>query len=168
MSRHVTLSAATLYAIPFWASRGGTADQITAIVTNAGIGGDTCRFGIYNNTSASVLYPSTIVVDSGVVATNSTGAKAVGISQALTAGNLYWLVLTYNQAGAQFGGFAVGGGAYSAFPALGWTAANPPVAQYGWSIAQAYGALPATFPGNVGTATPMTDNLPALFLRFSA
>lgn len=82
-----------LYAMPFPVLRPITVDRIAIEVSTAGAGGAAIRLGIYNN--GTNLTPGTLLLDAGTVDATSTGLKAITISQALTKG-IYWLVLLTN------------------------------------------------------------------------
>lgn len=61
-----------------------TIDQLAIEVTSAGAGGTTARLGIYNADTS--WQPTTLVVDAGTVAVDSTGVKTAGISTTLQPG----------------------------------------------------------------------------------
>jgi hypothetical protein len=155
--------ANTLYAIPFVAPfRAGppTLDRLAFNVTTLLAGNG--RAGIYNSTSVTNLYPSSLVIDGGSIATGTTGVKAATISQALTPGKLYWAVfvadvaatLRTHQAGT------VGG-------ILGFDSTLPNGGNRGISVAFTFAALPGTFPVSAALITTGT-NIPAVFGRYSA
>lgn len=155
------ITADTLYAVPFIApSRGGTLDRIAVDVSVTGGGGVNMRLGIYNNTSNSNLYPSTLLLDAGAF-TTSLGVHALTISQALTAGSLYWLALQSDGAPS-----VVGMNEASASHILGASSALTATVMATYlTVADAYGALPGTFPASGAHAT---GTFPGIAVRFSA
>lgn len=151
-----------IMAVPFIASRGGTLDRLGFNVTSVGVAGSALRIGIYDTTSDTNLYPNALVVDGGEVATDAGSTKTVTISVTLTAGKLYWFVVLANAAStSSLRGIAVAG----MLPILGCGNTFPTTTQWGWTVARAYGALPANYPaaGSVQGATA-----PAIYGRFSA
>jgi len=74
---------------PFMTSQAITLDRIAIHISSAAAAGNTARLGIYNDNGS--LYPGTLLLDAGTVATDSTGIKTITISQALSANTLYWL-----------------------------------------------------------------------------
>lgn len=83
-----TLTADRLYAVPIYISETTTFDRIGINVTT-GSGAFNARLGIYNNSAGA---PSTLVLDCGTVSVAAVAAVAATISQSLTPG-WYWLVL---------------------------------------------------------------------------
>lgn len=67
-----------------------TLDQLVIEVTSAGTGGTSARLGIYN--CDRDRQPTSLVLDAGTVAVDSTGVKSISISQQLTPG-LYLFVM---------------------------------------------------------------------------
>lgn len=86
----ITLTANAIEASPFIVTRAMTIDRLQINVTGAGAGGTVARLGIYNN--GTDLYPGTLLLDAGTVATDGVAVVAATISQALTKG-LYWVVI---------------------------------------------------------------------------
>jgi hypothetical protein len=156
----LTATAVTLgrlYAIPFISSKAGTLDRIAFNVTTllAGFG----RAGIYSDTGS--IYPGARLLDGGEISTSTAGVKSATINQALSGGTLYWLTFLASVA-VTVRCFAVG----SLVPVLGFSNALGTAPNVGLYAAQAYGALPATFP-----ATPtmiVAAPIPAIFVRYSA
>lgn len=152
--------AGVLRALPFVApARGGTLDRIAFNVTTPVAGN--ARLGLYTNGSDSVIYPNSLVFDSGDIATGTGGAIAASCSVNLTPGALYWVVHIGNVA-AGLRCLAVGGTSalLGSPPGLGG-AFNAGIA-----VTMTYGALPSSFPG--GGATFSAAPIPALAFRFSA
>ena len=158
-------SANVLRALPFIVTKGHTVDRIAVQVTTllAGKG----RYAIYSPTSDTDLYPLNLVLDPLTeIDTSTTGMKPVTISQALTAGNLYYFCYVSNAA-ATLRALSVGGmialvgqdNALAAASGVGfscaWTYASPPT------------AMPATFP-TASQAVIVAVPIPAIGLRLSA
>jgi hypothetical protein len=149
--------AETMLAIPFIAHHGVTWTEI-GVECMSSDAGDAARLGIYSDTDG---LPDALVVDAGEISFASTGELPKTISEALTAGTWYWLVIGFNSnAGAAeiraadspselpFGNFVCGSTG---------TNANRP----GYSKAFTYGALPASFGEPDGTI----DTVPYIWLR---
>lgn len=83
------MTADTIYAYPFLVARAMTIDRLAVEVTT-GASGKIIRLGIYAN--GTNLYPGALVKDAGTVSATTAAVVAATISQALTKG-LYWLVL---------------------------------------------------------------------------
>jgi hypothetical protein len=150
----------TLRAFPYIApTRGGTLDRIAFTVTTLLAGN--ARVGIYNSTSEQNIYPSTLVVDGGDFSTATATVKSTTISVNLVPSRLYWLVHLCGTGAATLR--AVG---LTSAPNIGLNNTLPTTPNVGISVAQAYGALPATFPagGTAITAVP----IPLIAVRFSA
>jgi hypothetical protein len=67
------------------------------VFVNAGGGaGSVLRFGIRSDAGGTVPYPGALITDHGTVASTSSAAWAevTGLSQAITAGVLYWISVT--------------------------------------------------------------------------
>jgi len=145
-----------LYAIPFLCPKAITLDRIAFNVTTLLAG--YARAGIYSDTGS--LYPGARLLDGGEISTGTTGVKSATINQALAAG-IYWLAFLASVA-VTVRCFAVA----SLIPILGISNALGTAPNLGIYAAQAYGALPASFPGTptMITATP----IPAVFVRLSA
>ena len=151
------LVADTLYATPFFVSGAAlNLDKLTFEVTTVGAAGTKARIGIYNNTARFAPYPDQLMVDAGEFAVDAGGGTGYKTTTGLDVDlppSMYWAVI---QASA-----AVTIRVFSAanvyltlgVPTTSFTTNNY---GHGWQIADAYGALPSTFPGNVGTATLRT------------
>ena len=83
----------TIYYAPIVVRTPITADQILCEVTTAAAAGKTARLGIYN--ADADWQPTSLVLDAGNVATDSTGVKAASISQTLSTGR-YLLAINHN------------------------------------------------------------------------
>lgn len=150
------------YAVPFVApARGGTIDEIEVYVTT-GVAATNVRFGIYSNLGATDLYPGTLVLDCGAfTSTASSTKRTASISQALTPGALYWLVVVSDGAPT-----IRAGSTNQAGPILGTaSSANTTYTTHLYATLT-YGSLPTPFPTSGATAA--TAAFPGLFYRFSA
>jgi len=140
-----------LRAIPFFAPRGGTLDKLSFNVTASGSAGSKARVGIYRATSHTNLYPSSLVVDGGEIATITNGVKTSSISVALTPGELYYFAVLTGTSAPTLRAVT----APSAFPLLGIDTSMGTALGTFWTVSLAYAALPASFPGaaTVGTGS---------------
>lgn len=78
------LVAGEIYYEPILVTTPITISQLNAVVSTAGAGSTTARLGLYQaNTN---WQPTTLVVDGGTVAVDSTGAKSASVSQTLQPG----------------------------------------------------------------------------------
>lgn len=144
------LSGNTLYLAPFVVPYAVDIDQIMFEVTTVGNTGAVARAGIYNATSKTNIYPTSLVVDGGEFATDAgggTGVKKATIAKSLLANSLYWFAWVQNNVSplttirvAQAGGCQVIGLA----PTLGASAGF-----VGLSVAFTYAALPDPAPANM-------------------
>jgi hypothetical protein len=152
------VTANRLYAFPFICPKQITLDRIAINVTTLLAGN--ARLGIYNDSGN--CYPGSLILDAGAVSTGTIGIKSLTISQSLTAG-LKWLVLVASAA-VTLRSFAITG----LKPILGWDNTLPAaVPGVGYYVSFTYAALPATYP----TASPTVVNavpVPAVFVRLSA
>ena len=161
----VAASTSTMYAIPFAAENGGTIDSLAVYVQTA-VASTTVRFGIYEATSASNLYPNNLTVDAGESDTSSTGIKSKSISTQISPGRIYYfVVIADNSTGTATGPSLRGVLTSGLSNLLGYnTSLTVPNTMLTIS-GQTYGALPATFPAGAVTTT---GTVPNGFWRFSA
>lgn len=158
------LTGAILHALPFTSPwRGGVLDRMGLYVTVGAAG--LIRLGVYKATSPQNLYPGDLIVDAGQVDTTVLGAKTLTINTQLAVGATYWAVClaTLGDPGSgTINCLAVGGcgQVLGHDPGFG---VNP---YTHLEVAQAFGALPATFPA--GGALQWTAPIPALYMRFSS
>lgn len=148
--------ANVLCARPFFVGDSGVFMQKMGVsVLTASTG--SVRLGIYANPPASAhdMYPTTLLADFGaVLVTAPTGVK---YSASLAPGTLelacgyYWAALIAENAGGNFFTNERFNGSNNP---MGMDSAGAPY--LGWSVAQAYGAMPATFPSGA-IPTPMPD-----------
>lgn len=132
----VSIAANTLYAYPYVVARTLTIDRIGIYVQALSAGA--ARLGIYN--TGTNLYPGTLLLDAGTVDVSSTGLKAATVSQQLTKG-VYFLVVVSNTTPDLHGGNTNRGG----ITLLGQYTAGFGQTYAGWSVAFTYAALPDPF-----------------------
>ncbi len=87
----VGVSANRIYAVPFHVSRKRTYQYAAIYVTAAGGAGKKARLGIYAD-DGTVL-PGAFIEDWGEVAIDSTGLKAIDITDRQLDKGLYWVVM---------------------------------------------------------------------------
>jgi hypothetical protein len=102
----ITRAADGIYYYPWWCPFDVTIDRIAVEVTTNQTGG-LARLGLY--AAGSDGAPSTLVVDAGEIDTSATGVKELTISQALTGGTLYWLVIANKTANVAYRAIASAG-----------------------------------------------------------
>lgn len=141
-----------LYAVPFYVGAPTTFTQIGIEIT-AGVAGSNVRLGIYNM-GAGV--PTTLVLDAGAVATTGGGFSGIVIAQALSPG-WYWLVGVFSHGPTIRARVAT-----QVSASLGLTSNLDATDHPGWSVAQAYGALPDPFTGG---GALMTTSAPRFMLK---
>jgi len=129
----VTMTANTLYAVPFLAARNMTVDRIAVNIITPDAG-KKARMGIYKD--GVNLYPGSLLLDAGEVDVGSGGVKAITINRSLTRG-LYWLAIVSD-------GTPTVRAATNASTILGMNATHANT-QTGWSVAHNYAALPDPF-----------------------
>lgn len=83
----------SIYMTPMYIPQKTTLTKIGINVATAGTTGALIKLGIYNNSTTATTgdVPTTLLLDAGTVASDTTGYKEITISQAVTPG-LYWLV----------------------------------------------------------------------------
>jgi hypothetical protein len=142
-----SIVANTLYAMPFLAEKEITIDSINMFVSTLGTGSN-LRFGIYKDSN---LYPSSLVLDSGPVASATVGIKTFAANLTLPSA-LYWLVCVCTATAPIVRGFT----AASLNPILGMdnTFTLPGL---GYSVNFTFAALPDPFPAgaSIRTAIPL-------------
>jgi len=149
-----------LVAVPFVASMHGNAlDRLGFEVTSGGV--DTGRLGIYDTAALTTLYPGALVVDSGAITITGAVFLSATVSAVLTPGRLYWAALVLDTNNTIRVCNVGGQGNILGISNSGGVTAL----RHGVTVAYAYAALPATFPGG---ATYLTASPPAIFMRYSA
>lgn len=159
-----TVTINTTRLIPFIATGANRKiDRLgSAVAGNAGAGN--FRVGIYNNTSISFLYPSTLVVDSGDLPTTALGVVAATVNITLVAGQLYWAAHTTSRA-SQFRSI----NADQLLNILGVSPTLPNDFNLGIINPVVYGPFPATFPapGTPGVGVLSVAPVPLVAFRFA-
>lgn len=158
-----------LFCFPFWASRAFTATAIGVSIPSTAGSGKHVRLGIYN-ADAPDNGPSSLLLDAGAVAISGTGDISASISQDIAANTLYYLAVICDNSGVNDALFAADSrNNYFYFTASQFFGVDTIDVVSGYftmpfnNADQAYGALPATYPG-----TPsVVDNLyvPYLWLK---
>jgi len=138
----VGISQNYIYALPFHVPITQSFDRIAIHVATEVTGG-AIRLGIYNDNGD--CYPSSLLLDAGLVNTTTTGLKEIVINVTLSPG-LYWLVLL----AAVLGNFLGGHSAY--YLPVGRT--GPYATGYNcWSISYNFNPFPSTFPAGATLTT---------------
>jgi hypothetical protein len=150
-----------LYAVPFLSGR-NTAFTGFAMRTSSTTVGTKFRMGIYTNTADTNLYPAALVKDSGELTVSAAETTSLFAAVSLTSDQLYWAVLLSDTT-TGFGGNALAGSNNFIGDALGSLGSNRAAHI---SVANAYGALPSTFPS--GAISPTAGSIPGIAIRFSA
>ncbi len=130
----VTPTAAELRLLALYLPAARTVDRIGCSVTTAGSAGHVARLGVYNADPVTGL-PTTVLVDAGTVAVDTTGAKEVAVSTTLH--GLHWLALT-----TQSGAFTALGSSQLPYLAGGVLAHGIPANALFYSSVAATSALP--------------------------
>jgi hypothetical protein len=145
----------TLRASPWELKRPITISQIRQEISTAGVAGSTLRLGLYADDVIGG-YPGQLVAnsDTGVLDTATTGVRLYDPTDFLLQPGLYWLVINCNNTctirAIPSAGIA---------PVLGVNPAGGTNSHYTcWSVASAYGPMPATFPA--GAARTANTNAP--------
>lgn len=152
-----TVTANRLYAVPFRAGAAVTWNRIGINVTAQA--GTLARLGIYQN-SAGV--PGALVADLGTVATDTTGAKELTISQSLNADIFYWLAAIFDGT-PTVNGISAASSSNSSRPLLGSASVsdlNANINNGGVYRSQTFGALPDPFGGSLTLAV-----VPLIWMR---
>ena len=134
----LVIPADYIYAIPVPIVRPVTIDGIACHCSTleANV---SARLGIY---ASSAMLPTNLVLDAGTVSLATAGQKMISISQALAKG-IYWFCILSNATGtAQLYRYSTGAPNFCLNTTFGENTYN------GYKVAQAYGALPATFPAS--------------------
>lgn len=156
------ITNAILYAIPFPCLSTMTIDRI-GVYTAGFAGGGNAHLGIYYDAGgANYMYPGTLLSDAGTIPFTSAQMASISISTQVYEAYLLWLVILVQNAGNNINMVPVAG----QLPILGWANSGNLYNGAHLSVAQAYGALPGTFPA--GAAVGGAISSPAIFVRRSA
>jgi hypothetical protein len=147
--------ANVMYGVPVFISETNTFTKIGIRVT-APFGN--ARLGIYNMDGDAL--PSTLLVDAGAVSMAASGEKEIAISTMLAAG-WYYLAAIFDNASANVS--SIGATGAGSFVYGGAAASSDVVTAWAPQIAQAFGALPASF--GAATFANMTAAHPLIWVR---
>lgn len=150
-----TITANKIRYFPFYVTNTITLDRLMLEVSTAsGSAGSTARMGIYNVDNDNQV--TTLIVDGGTVATDSTGVKTVTINQQLTAGRY---LFAQNASVNYTARMIRGGGRYVGY--IDSFGGSPMIDSL--NATQTYGALPST-----GTAwdTASAASTPFIYVVF--
>jgi hypothetical protein len=160
-SSQVIVAGDTLFAQPLWVAEAMTLDRL-AVNVSTGASGALARFGVYTAAVTGNLYPDALLFDAGEVDAGTSGVKSVTVNLNLAGGRLYWLAMMKNATGSAW--FRCTNLAW-AVDVLGVLSTLPTTGAQGLSVAQTYGALPATFPSG---GAPRSGTTPQVFFRLAA
>lgn len=154
-----------LHAIPFMAPRTGTIDALGIAVSTLAVLGK-AKILIYNNTSDTVMYPSSLFAASAEFDTSTTGAKKdTSVSISIVKDTMYWFVYWTGTLAATIRSSAV---AVMCSEFLGYDSSLTATAgSLGLQVATAYssGSNPSTYPASATFLTAVP--IPSMFYRFS-
>lgn len=162
----VPASGDMLYAVPIFTNTGGVIS--TLLIKQRGGTTGSVRLGLYSNI-AKAAYPNQLLFDSGDLNFTGTSLLTAAANRRVAPG-LYWLVLLFNAAAVSNAVQVDHLKSQAMFPLLG-IAADLAAVNFGvgWRHAQAFGALPATFP----TSAPVQLqpglgglNIPSAYFRW--
>lgn len=136
-STTLAIAANILYAMPIFVPLTTTYTVIAIEITTLKAGSN-IRLGIYSDTNGA---PNALVLDAGIVSGGAVALVTIAINQKLTPG-WYWLVALASDTPTVRATNNSG-----AFPMLGRLTGLDTANHVGWSVAQAYGALPNPFTG---------------------
>lgn len=147
--------AGTLYALPLITPLDLRIDRIGINVTTGATG--SARLGIYKN---RLGYPKKLAYDAGEVDVSATGQVKITGNKKLRQG-MNWLVILSNAAPT----IRCFNPANIDSP-LGYASNLPNSPQFGFTVAQTYGALPDQFPAFAGATIITAAPIPAVFVRY--
>lgn len=155
-----------LWAHPFFVPYTATYDRIGVdLISGAPAASNTsARLGIYNDSTAE---PDSLVLDAGTFDMNPNGDKEITISQSLTRG-WYWLAFLMDSGAATplYRGHTGTSNLNWLGSAVALVPATNSGSYLGWSVAQAFGALPDPFTaGGALAGVGSTVAMPAIYLR---
>lgn len=155
------LGTGTLRARPLVVGRDCTLTAIGLIV-NTGAANAKARIGIYESDAAGG--PGSLLVDSGEFDCSTNQRKlTTGLSVALSASKVYWVAAIGGTASATFALVSSSAVLLNTMTAAASATTGSVFAAV--TVAQAYGALPSTFPAGYAAATSV--NIPIPLLRVS-
>jgi hypothetical protein len=139
-------------ASPFYIPVSTSFDRIAVNVTTAGTASALVRLGIYNVVDG---LPTTLVIDAGTVAADTTGVKEITIALTLAPG---WYAMTYNRNEA-----AIAVRRSVSNINVGETNLATVAPNDGWQVSETFGAFPSSF----GSAVYATQIAAIIGLRAS-
>ncbi len=155
----VMIAANTLYAHQLIPLQKLTLNTLSIYVTIAAVAGS-ARLGLYKDAGAKNPSGCALVADFGVVSVAALNVVTLAINQAITPDSEYWLALVSN------GTPTLGKVAGPSNNSLGY---NADWLDYlvGYSVEQAYGALPANFPAGAALVT-FTTGIPVIMPKIGS
>ena len=151
---NAAMVANRLYLIKVHFEKARTLTGLGLRVNTAGGAGTVCRLGIYEMSEDGL--PTTLLLDAGTVATDSTGHKEITISQAV-ANRPYYVA-------ALFEGTPSCNSGATNLPLLGFTASSAAAVAYLYR-AFTFGTLPSDETGSAGTYTAGVTHMPLIFWK---
>lgn len=157
-----------LYAVPLLVNRKGAVIDRIAVPCTTGQTGGACKLGLYKAVSLTDPYPGAKIIAEAVTSSDLTtsGMKSVTVNQAITQGELYWVVANFT--------------ATSTAPSTYWSLVQRSMPVFGYDSTGAYMLVYVTFgltyssawadPFNTGGSLVGTSvtGIPLIFVRFSA
>lgn len=144
------LAINTLTAIPLYVARQMRIDRLGFVVGVVGGAGSVARIGIYNSDSTT-RYPTTRLFDGGEFACDAAAGGKITTLDLLLQPDLYWIVYLSGVAAPSV--LRVANDNYNPIYGQKITAAGvSKVFQLGFTVAQAYGPLPVSFPAGAALA----------------
>ncbi|BAY64996.1 hypothetical protein NIES22_50970 [Calothrix brevissima NIES-22] len=150
-----TLSTGFIYYVFYYLPVASNFDRICVNVTTQASAGNTGRLGIY---SLSGNTPTSLIVDAGDVAIDSTGAKEATINTSLAPG---WYALAFMQSGGT-AAFSIAGTSASVAGYVYGTTSVSTTFNSCLRATQSYGSLPSTAPT---TSIGLVTGAPIIWLR---
>lgn len=163
----LSIPTGTFHAVPFMSGHGGVIDKLSFEVTTVGGANSKARSGIYTNKANTFeVYPDILVVDGGEFDTSAVGGAGVkaatpGSATYLAPNTLYWFVILSGTAAPTVRSIADG----AAWSLLGYPSTIGTANRTHIQVAQAYGALPSSFPGS---GTIASARIPLITVSFSS
>lgn len=160
-----TLTINTMIAVGWMAPRTGTIDGLGINVTTLAALGK-AKVLMYNNTSDTVQYPSSLLAAAAEFDVTTTGVKTdTTLSIAVTKDTMYWFVYWCGTNAPGIRSMTVGS-MNTEF--LGFDNTFPTTPNIGFTVAQTYSSStnPSTYPSSATMLT--TAPVPAMFHRYSA
>lgn len=159
-----SFSKDVIYAIPLVNTRGATIDKIE-MYWNSVTGH--AKVGLYRSTSATNLYPSTLLKDCGIMtAPGAPGAVQLsGLAAVLTADMLCWLCVVFDTNSTVVSSFlATAANTLGQHQVLGFPDGWGNDSQIAWSKSSTYATgMPGTFPAS---GTPVLSNAAIPIFRY--